>query len=238
MQLVSISEHSASKHEHFCMTKAKITWKIAYSLVTYMCPQMLARCSQMLKKCKNAKYGSRAFQRTTLHVYWTKTHWNMWNLFCKYFCIFAKNRKSLDENLQKWWKMMKFYEFSNLHMKANSHPKCMISCAFESPWPIFCIFALCEHLRAFHEHLRAFLIHAFQKCFEKCDFFIKNVFYEHARRCSQDARRCSQNAKMQNMDQGLSNAQLCMQFRWKFAEICRIQFASIFCIFAKLQIFC
>ena len=71
---------------------------------------------------------------------------------------------------------MRFYEFSNLHIKANSHPKCMISCAFESPWPIFCIFALCEHLRALHVHLWAFLIHAFQKCFEKCDFFIKMYF--------------------------------------------------------------
>ena len=124
------------------------------------------------------------------------------------FCIFAK----LKIFCWKYAKMMKIHGFSHLHISANFYPNCMINCAFESPWPILCIFAFCEHPRAFREHLRAFSIWAYQKCWEKCDFFTKDVFYEHARRCSQDVHGCSQNAKMQSMGQGLSNAQFIMQF--------------------------
>ena len=64
---------------------------------------MLVKCSQMLVKCKNAKYESRAFKRTIFHAFWTKIHRNIENLICKHFCIFGffcKNQNFLDENMQ------------------------------------------------------------------------------------------------------------------------------------------
>ena len=65
---------------------------------------MLARCSQMLTKCKNAKYGSRAFKRTTYHTFWMRIrcHMQIWKFikfhhFSSFLQVFVKRFSILQK---------------------------------------------------------------------------------------------------------------------------------------------
>ena len=188
LHFVSICEHLTSICEHVSYKHFKNTWENAIFSQKMYFTSMLADARKMLAdahKVQKCKVWIKGFQ----------TH----NFALNFACILDKNSsKYVEFNLraffaflQNWKfcakknaKMMKFHWFSNLNFSAKFHRNDMVNCAFESPWFILCIFALCEHLRA----LASIYGHIYET---NENAIYHEIFFFVIRKCSCLLRKCS-----------------------------------------------